>query len=241
MRSKILNLIKDINNLKTNISEDNKLPSNTYYLNDDNILCMNENYADIRYPYEIDGMNLWTHSNGYIDACESTLCIIKTVYFNENSYVDFWGGVKSDNDEWFPLSILGTNKQLYEPANIERYTVFERRAAYYILDSQEIIFAVRANLTTKKQINFTIVAINKSDTEKEVYISSYIDLWLRYSELQTKWNAMSKFGRLYENGNYLIRTNLDIDYYAVINKKIKSINNPEIESTTSKLVLMRNH
>ena len=131
-----------------------------------------------------------------------------------------------------------SNKQLYEPANIERYTVFERRAAYYILDSQEIIFAVRANLTTKKQINFTIVAINKSDTEKEVYISSYIDLWLRYSELQTKWNAMSKFGRLYENGNYLIRTNLDIDYYAVINKKIKSINNPEIESTTSKLVFV---
>ena len=241
MREKILDLLKEINDLKNHISEDNKLPANTFYLNNDNILCMNENHADIRYPYEMDGMNLWAHSNGYIDACEGRLSIIKTAYFNENSYIDFWGGVKSENNEWFPLSILGTNKQLYEPEKVERYTVFEKRAAYYIADCEKVIFAVRANVTAKKQINFTVTAINKTSENKEIYISSFIDfsfIIIKSGIFLSSWNGMSKFGKLHENGTYTIRTDLDIDYIAVINKKIKSKNKPQVESTTSKLVFV---
>ena len=105
MKDKILTLLKEIELLKNNISADNKLPADTYYLNDDEILCMSENNANIRYPYEMDGMNLWAYSNGHIDACESKFVIFRTAYFNSSSLLGFWGGVKRGENEWFPLSI----------------------------------------------------------------------------------------------------------------------------------------
>lgn len=236
MKEKIRMMLKEIEFLKNNISDDNKLPANTYYLNDDDILCIGENNANIRYPYEMDGMNLWTYSNGHIDACESKFVIFRTAYFNSTSLLGFWGGVKKEENEWFPLSITGTNKQLFEPCDIKRYTVFGKRAAYYILDSDELVFAVRANVTLSKQINFTVCAINKTAEEKEVYLSSLMDFCMRYTELELHWFAMKKFGKLYDNGNYMIKANLNIPYYAVINKKINSQNVPVVQSTTSKIV-----
>ncbi|MBQ4515639.1 MAG: hypothetical protein II978_02495, partial [Clostridia bacterium] len=236
MKDKILTLLKEIELLKNNISADNKLPADTYYLNDDEILCMSENNANIRYPYEMDGMNLWAYSNGHIDACESKFVIFRTAYFNSSSLLGFWGGVKRGENEWFPLSITGTNKQLFEPDDIKRYTVFGKRAAYYILDSNELVFAMRANVTTAKQINFTLCAINKTSEVKEVYLSALMDFCMRYTELELHWFAMKKFAKLYDNGNYMLKAKLDIEYYAAINKKINSQNEPIVESTTSKIV-----
>ena len=190
MKEKILGILKEIELLKNNISADNKLPADTYYLNDEEILCMGENNANIRYPYEMDGMNLWAYSNGHIDACESKFVIFRTAYFNSSSLLGFWGGVKKGENEWFPLSITGTNKQLFEPDDIKRYTVFAKRAAYYILDSNELVFAVRANITSQKQINFTVCAINKTSEVKETYISALMDFCMRYTELELHWFAM---------------------------------------------------
>ncbi len=236
MKEKILTLLKEIESLRNNISDANKLPADTYYLNDDDILCMGENNANIRYPYEMDGMNLWAYSNGHIDACESKFVIFRTSYFNNAPLLGFWGGVKKGEKEWFPLSITGTNKQLFEPDDIKRYTVFGKRAAYYILDCNELVFAVRANVTTAKQINFTVCAINKTSEEKEIYLSSLMDFCLRYTELELHWFAMKKYAKLYDNGNYIIKAKTDIEYYTVINKKINSKNEPLVQSTTSKLV-----
>ncbi|MBR5157858.1 MAG: hypothetical protein IKW59_08845 [Clostridia bacterium] len=236
MKEKILALLKEIELLKNNISADNKLPADTYYLNDENILCMGENNANIRYPYEMDGMNLWAYSNGHIDACESKFVIFRTAYFNSSALLGFWGGVKKGENEWFPLSVTGANKQLFEPDDIKRYTVFTKRAAYYILDSNELVFAVRANVTFQKQINFTVCAINKTSEVKEAYLSALMDFCMRYTELELHWFAMKKYAKLHDNGNYTIRAKSDIDYYAVINKKINSENKPIVESTTSKIV-----
>ncbi len=214
---------------------DNTLPGNTYYLDEDEILCLESERTDARYPYDMDGLNLWVHSNGYIDACESRLTILRTAFFQECSSIDFIGGIRKNEKEWNPISISGVTKQISEPASLKRYTVFERRCAYYICDTEEITFCVRINITSKKQLNFTVCAINKGD-KKEIYLASYMDFILRYLNNEDFWGLMSRYGYCHKNGNFTIMTKEDVSYYAVINKTVKTKSKAKISSTVSKNV-----
>lgn len=239
MKEKILKLLDDIKILKSSLNPDNTLPGNTYYLNNEEILSGQREIGDARYPYVMDGRILWAHASGHINASESVLTILSTSYFNNEPCMDFWGGFKTENNEWFPISVLGTTKQLFEPCSVERYTVFAPRAAYYIAETQDVIFAVRAHITSKKQLNFTFCAINKSDNVTEIYLASYMDFRLRNKNYEDFWDCMSRNGKLYENGTYLFSTRQKggkVNYFAVVNKLIESSNPPVVESTVSKEV-----
>ena len=55
MKEKILQLISDIKSLGNKHIEDYRLPENVYYLNDNDILCLERSSGESRYPYEMDG------------------------------------------------------------------------------------------------------------------------------------------------------------------------------------------
>lgn len=53
-----------------------KLPSETYFLNEDEIVCFQRKRGDSRYPYTFDGLTLWAYSSGNVKIQESAFNIL---------------------------------------------------------------------------------------------------------------------------------------------------------------------
>ena len=53
-----------------------KLPSEAYFLNEDEIVCFQRKRGDSRYPYTFDGLTLWAYSSGNVKIQESAFNIL---------------------------------------------------------------------------------------------------------------------------------------------------------------------
>ena len=203
---KIKSLLSQIKEIEANPTDDKKLPQNSYYLNESDILCCERSFGESRYPYDADGLVVWAKSSGYIDACESTFSIFKTVNFAEDPSIGFFAGIPMDNGEFFPVSVLGANRQLFEPLTVKRYVVYSFRCAYYIADTDNVTFAVRLHVSEDKHIHFSYVAINKTEETVPFYMASSIEAILRFAEVEAFWDRMTKYGELYSCGSYMLRS-----------------------------------
>lgn len=235
MKKKVLSLLKEIEVLKKSNTESRALPENVYYLNDTDVLCLDREIGESRYPYYMDGLTLWAHSTGHIASNESNFVIFRTAAAGEGATLDLWGGIKN-GEEWIPVSITGATKPLIEPVNVKRYTVYSPCCAYYIADTDNVTFALRCAVTTKKQISFTSMAINKTGKKLETYIATYFNPILRYSNNDTPWAPMGRKAKLAEdNTSILIRhsdpEDRDPVNIAVITKTLIS-DNPVTEEAT---------
>ena len=243
MRGKIKQLLADIENLKKKNNEDCALPGNVYYLNDTDILCLERAEGESRYPYDMDGRNLWIHSSGHINATESNLTIFRnSPRLQDESNLDFWGGIKTE-DGWFPISITGIAKQLFEPVGVERYLVYGKRAAYFIADTPKVTFALKTAITSEKAFAFTAYAMNKTQEDIETYITSYFNPLLKCSFTDDVWGGFKRYGKLYENGSCTIERKPspgenDLLNIAVIRKSVYSDCEYKVESTASKAQFM---
>ena len=216
---RIEELLFELKKMTETNSEGNKLPGNVYYLKDGEILCCERENGNSRYPYNMDGMNLWINSNGYIEADDGETVILRKYESMEETSVEFWGGIKKDEKTWEPVSITGSAKQLFESDNIKRYTVFEDRCAYYICDTDIALFYLKSAVTTKKQIYFSVGAINKTNEEISLYLASFIELMLMESSYEGIYGKMNKYGYIYPTGDFKIRKNYLKDRIAVISRK----------------------
>jgi len=235
MKEKVLSLLKEIETLKNSNTGNCALPENVYYLNKQDVLCLDREIGESRYPYYMDGLTLWAHSTGHIAVNESNFVVFRTAAVSEGATLDFWGGIKN-GEEWIPVSITGATKPLIETVNVKRYTVYSPCCAYYIADTDNMIFALRCAVTTKKQISFTSMAINKTGESVETYVATYFNPILRYSNNDTPWAPMGRKAKLAEdNTSILIRhsdpEDRDPVNIAVITKTLAS-DNPVDEDAT---------
>lgn len=194
-----------------------KIPGNAYYMDGDRVLCCERTLGESRFPYSEDGLVVWLRSTGFIDACESTFTIFRTANFGEESPVQFFGGLKR-GEEYFPVSITGAGRQLFED-DVKRYIVYSLRSAVCIADTSDVTFAMRVFVDKKKKIHFTLFAENKTGEKKEIYLASFMEALLRYTEGEKFWDRMTKFGEMRENGFVLRSKNRETDSLAV-NRKI---------------------
>lgn len=194
LKDSIKTIMDRISELEQNPTADKKLPQNVWFLDDRNVLCLSRESGESRYPLDSDGLVVWAKSTGFIEACESSFFIFKPIYFADDASVNFCAGIPNENGEFFPVSILGADSQLYEPFSVKRYVVYSQRAAYYIADTDDITFAVRLHVDKDKHIHFAQTAINKSGKTVKFYLSSYFDAILSYTESAGFWSRMSKFG-----------------------------------------------
>lgn len=198
------NLMKQINDFKA--SENNSLPQNTFYLNENQILCRERDYGVSRFAYDANGLVVWARSSGHIDAYESTFTIFRELNNFEDASIAFMGGLKQENGEYFPISLFECHRQLFENIDIKRYVVYSFRYAYYIADTSDVTFAVRVHADMDKHIHFAFTAINKSDKPQSIYMMSCMDAWLFYRNNGGVYDIMNRFGKRYQNGNYLLRS-----------------------------------
>ncbi|MBQ8474088.1 MAG: hypothetical protein IJ499_00300 [Clostridia bacterium] len=209
LTTEIKNILSQIEELRNNPSAENKLPQNSFYLNDGKVVCFEREGGESRHPYDADGLVVWARSSGHIEACESLFSIFKPVHYSDDPSVNFFAGIPMESGEFYPVSILGVNRQLFEPLAVDRYTVFGLRSAYYITDTDNATFAVRVHVSPDKHIHLAVYAVNKTNEDISFYISSVINAQLRYEETESFWHRMSKFGSRLENGSVILRSDLD--------------------------------
>lgn len=197
---KVKEIVYKVNHLKK--TKDNTLPDNSYFLDDGSVLCYPRKYGDSRYPYQTDGLVLFAHTNGYIDVTEGMFNVFRQAHYNEDTVIGFFGGIENDGD-YIPVSITGAG-QVYGD-NYVRYTVFTPTAVYYITEAESVVFAVRAYVDADKHLRFTMGAYNKGET-KEVYLTSFFEPMLRYIAAEGFFNRMTKYGKRFGNGSYIVKS-----------------------------------
>ena len=207
---KVKEIVSKVNDLRK--TKDNTLPDNSYFLDDGSVLCYPRKYGDSRYPYQTDGLVLFAHTNGYIDVTEGMFNVFRQAHYNEDTVIGFFGGIKKD-DIYMPVSVTGA-AQVYGD-NFNRYTVFTPTAVYYITEAEDIIFAVRAYVDSDKHLRFTMGAINNGD-KNEIYLTSFFEPMLRYIAAEGFFNRMTKYGKRFPNGSYIVKSlNMCMDCLSV--------------------------
>lgn len=212
-KNEISELVSKVHSLEK--SHNNTLPNNSYFLEENTILCYPNEVGDSRYPYYHDGLVLFAHSDGYIDCVEGLFNVFKLANYNEDTPVAFFAGEKY-GDSFFPYSITGAAKQLFEN-DVTRYTIFTPVCVYYIVETPKAIFAVRAYINKNKNIRFSVGAVNLAE-DREIYLCSYFEPSLRFHPFEDFFKRMTKYGEHYKNGGYVIKgrnTSSDYDCLAV--------------------------
>ena len=202
--NQLKNLMEQINGFKA--TPDNSMPQNTFYLNENQILCCEREYGVSRFAYDANGLVVWARSSGHIDAYDSTFTIFRELNNFEDASIAFMGGILQPNGEYYPVSLFECHRQLFEAIDIKRYVVYSFRSAYYIADTADVTFAVRVHASMDKHIHFAFAAINKSDRPQNIYMMSCMDAWLFYRNNGGVYDIMNRFGKRFDNGNFLLRS-----------------------------------
>ncbi len=207
MKEIVLQLLERIKAFEAKPDSVRALPDNTYYLDNDYILCGKRRYGRSRYPYECDGLVLWASDNGHITANESDLTVFRPSYTDEVPCMGFFMGVRQADGNYFPVSATEANAQAFEPFPVKRYTVFGPAAAYYLAYTKDFVFATRVFVGDDKKTHFTMQAINLSDKPVDIYLASYYEALLRYEETESFWTRKARTVSVLPNGNFVMRTN----------------------------------
>ncbi len=215
MTETIRELMREI--AKTVAADDKtvKLPQNTYFLDNGRILALPREGGESRYPYDVDGYVVWAYQNGFITAVDSIFTVLRSSNYGEEPVVNFFAGIERDDGKFFPISILGGARSLYEPEDVKRYTVFSPGAVYYIADTDGATFAVRMSVGADKRIKFAVTAENKTESAQKIYLSYFIEALLRFMESEGFWDRMSKFGKFFGDDILLYSRNGKFDCMSV--------------------------
>lgn len=215
----VLSLLAEIKKVQADPANADLLPRNSFYLDYDKVVCCTRDIGESRFPYDSDGLVVWLRSTGFIDALESTFTVFKTANYGEESAVSFFGGVKKENGEYFPVSVTGASRQMYEEG-VNRYIVYSLKSAYCIAEYEGMVFALRLHLDRAKHIHFSLMAINESGEAKEFYLASFMEAMLRNNDFEKFWDRLTKFGRI-ENGTFVLSSRNGAKLNSlVINRKI---------------------
>ena len=236
-------LINNVKNIMVQIqqtlekqSPSSKLPDNTYYLDNGYILCCPRKYGESRFPYSCDGYTLWAHSNGHIHAKDGVFNVFKPVHDEAEPPIGFFVGIEQSDGSYFPISILGGTEQLFEPFDVKRYLVYSLAAAYYIADTDFATFAVRADMSKRKEMRFSVACISKSEEPLNICLTSYFDVFLKNGTWDDMFSKTDRTSMYCGNGSFLLERRQGWDYHAMaVNRKISGVCIDKSYFTTSKV------
>ena len=202
--------VKEIIEKVKNVKQENKLPSNCYFLSKDEVVCFERAFGDSRYPYSCDGLTLWAYSSGNIKIEEGAFNVLLGAPEGKEPNLCFYSGIKR-GEKYFPVSITGAGKLPFEEG-VERFTVFSSDAAYYFAQTKAFVTCVRVFIDNDKNIRFTVYTENFTDKNVETYVSSYFNLMLFHLDHEypeTKWYKscrVTKKGFEFKTTEYMDRT-----------------------------------
>lgn len=228
-------IMEQINSALKNKSADNTLPGNTFYLENGDVLCCDRESGISRYPYEDNGFTLWAYSNGYIFASESIFQVFREMHMDNDSSINFFVGISNGDGTYFPLSVLGTCRQLFEPFEVKRYLVYGRSAAYYITDIDIATFCVRVSVPENKKMAFSFIAINKTDKPIDYTVNTYFEALLRFGGPDTDiWSKGTRTSLHIGDGRFVLGRKGAEFHQMLIERNITNAKLNEIYFTTAR-------
>ena len=194
LQDKIRELLSQVKELETNAQKkkDCAIAGQCYFLNADEVLSYRRTFGDARYPYSVDGLNLWAYTSGNVVVEESIFNIILAAAEGAEPNLCFFIG-KKQGEGFFPVSVTGAAKLPFEEG-VHRFVVFSPDAAYYFVESGALVSCVRMFVDSKKNLRFTHCVMNTSSEAVETYTSLYMNLMLQRSSfeyIETKWYRRS--------------------------------------------------
>ncbi|NLL71851.1 MAG: hypothetical protein GX238_12075 [Epulopiscium sp.] len=186
-----------------------KIPGNTYFLDQNQILSIPRDDGDSRYPYGQDGFNFWAHTSGYMHSNEGLFSIFFRAQEGQEPKIAFFAGCKTGEGNYKRLSLLSV-PVIDDGMVAERYTVFTSEAVYYITETEEFLFVLRVFVNKKKEILFTLYTENKRAEHQELFLSSYFNPFLRHSIAEDAENRWFREVRALPQG-FVIKVNEDVD------------------------------
>lgn len=211
--------LSEINEILANPETASKMPRNTYFLKNGDALCCNRICGDSRFPYSSNGTLFWAHSTGHIHAKDCMFNLFKPIYDASEPSVEFWAGIELEDGSYFPISMLGVAKQLFEPFNVKRYVVFSHVAAYYITDTDLATFVVRASINEQREMLFSCGFINKTEKPLNIRFTTYFDAFLQTKEYDDVYSYTNRVVYPKENGSFVF-TRIYEDRCLVLNRTI---------------------
>lgn len=231
-KSEILKLVEKVHGLDK--CKATALPDNSYFLEENTILCYPRKYGDSRYPYYQGGLVLFAHTSGYIDCVDGMFNVFRSADYNEDASVAFFAGEKQ-GEHFFPISVTGAARQLFED-DTERYIVFTPVCAYYIVETKQAVYALRSYVDRDRHLRFSFGAVNTGE-RRSIYLASFFEPMLRYMAAEGYFDRMTKYGEHFDNGSYLMMSrNKTFDCLAV--KTLVEGNVTEKHCTTAKKTVL---
>ncbi|GMQ63712.1 GH36-type glycosyl hydrolase domain-containing protein [Vallitalea maricola] len=242
----ITRIVKDFSNEYHNIKDIksgytiNKMPGNTYFIDDSNILVMPRDDGECRYPYGQKGFNFWAYSSGYMHCNEGLFSPFIRASEGAEPKIAFFAGIK-DNERYRVIPLLAVPViEEAEHLGVERYTIFTKGATYYMTEYDNILFAVRVFVDERNKVYFTITVHNENEDKREIFISSYLNPFLKNAIVE---NSTDRWFRqvtyidvkdVNKLGSFVVETYEELDRssmkanYGVINRYLKLDENSEL-------------
>lgn len=140
-------------------------------------------------------------------------------------YVAFFGAKEKDG-AFVPVSVTGVARQPVE-TDVKRFTVYTPQAVYYVTETPEIVYVLRAFVSKDKKAVFSLCALNVSDNPAKVQLSAFFNCLLMHQageNVETKWFKQCKStdcGFLFESVEDLDRTT-HLTNFGIVNRSVKA-------------------
>ncbi|MDF2987908.1 MAG: hypothetical protein K0R50_3418 [Eubacterium sp.] len=224
------------------------LPSNTYFIENDEILSIPRNDGDNRYPYGLEGFNFWAYASGYMHCNEGLFSPFIRAAEGQEPKIAFFAGMENSDSNFDITSLLSVPILKDSIVKAERYTVFAKSSVYYITETKDVRFTIRCYVNKAKTICFSVLAENMSENPQKISLSSYMNPFLVHDINENGENRWFREARYLSDdkdrlGSFVIKTNEDISRtlsvsnYGVIHRYLKLEGDSKIlghEETTSR-------
>lgn len=200
------------------------IPENCYLLGNGEILCYPRGTGDSRYPYSADGLTLWAYASGEMSLNESAFYYILPADEGKEPYTAFFGGKAERDGTFTPISVTGVARQAREDG-VSRFTYYTPTAVYYVTQTPEAAYALRAFVSADKKATFSLCALNLTNKPIKTYLSAFFNCLLMHQageSVETKWFKRcdaTDDGFIFESVEDLDRTTHLINY-GVINRAV---------------------
>ena len=88
--------LKEIKDLLSADTHGCELPGNVFFMKNGDVLCLNRQKGESRFPYARDGYILWAHSTGHIHVKSGIFNVFKPVYDSNEINVEMFAGIQND-------------------------------------------------------------------------------------------------------------------------------------------------
>lgn len=166
------------------------MPGNAFFLDSGDVLALPRDNGDSRYPYGHGGFSLWACASGYLYANEGLFSLFLRSAEGQEPRAAFFAGFPREGG-FLPVPLLGV--PLMEGGGgeaVERATVLAPAAAYYLCRAGGLLFGVRVFVTEAREICFSLHAENPSPAARSLFVSPYLNPYLRhqiYESGEDRW------------------------------------------------------